>query len=65
MRDDREDIAVGMAGVYVAGAVGAICAMSFCWNTLQQAGLVVPALFGSCALVAAAPWIYMSYEYSR
>ena len=62
MRDDREDIAVGMAGVYVAGAVGAICAMHFCWDALQQSGLTVPVLFGVCSLAAAAPWVYLLYS---
>ena len=61
-----EEDAVIASGIYVAGLSGAICAMHFCWDALQQSGLTVPVLFGVCTLAAAAPWVYLlSSERSR
>ncbi len=61
-----EENAVIASGIYVAGLSGAICAMHFCWDALQQSGLTVPVLFGVCTLAAAAPWVYLlSSERSR
>ena len=54
-----EDNVIIAGGIYMAGLSGALYAMHFCWNALQQAGLTVPALFGVCTLAAAAPWVYL------
>jgi len=62
MKDNRATVAAGMAGAYVVGLCGAICALHFCWDALQQAGLVVPVLLGACSLVAVAPWVYLLYS---
>lgn len=59
MKDNRATVAAGIAGAYVIGLCGAICALHFCWDALQQAGLVVPVLLGACSLVAVAPWAYL------
>ena len=59
MKDNRATVAAGIAGAYVAGLCGAICALHFCRDALQQSGLTAPVLFGACSLVAVAPWVYL------
>jgi hypothetical protein len=57
-----EDNVIIAGGIYMAGLSGAICALHFCWDALQQAGLVVPVLLGACSLAAVAPWVYLLYS---